>query len=48
MLAHLSDKNNTPRHADAESRLALYRLGAQDDVSLTVAPRRGLCGPVAL
>lgn len=48
MLAHLSDKNNTPRHADAESRLALYRLGAQDDVSLTVAPRRELCGPVAL
>lgn len=48
VLAHLSEKNNTPRHADAESRLALYRLGAQDDVSLTVAPKRGLCGPLML
>ncbi len=48
VLAHLSEKNNTPRHADAESRLALYRLGAQDDVALAVAPRRGLCGPLML
>ncbi len=48
VLAHLSDKNNTPRHADAEARMALYRLGAQDDVSIDVAPRRAALRPVAL
>ncbi len=48
VLTHLSDKNNTPRHADAEARLALYRQGAQDDVSIAVAPRRAALEPVAL
>ena len=48
VLAHLSERNNTPRHAAAETDLALYRVGAQDDVRVTVAPRRAPMQPVML
>ena len=48
VLAHLSERNNTPRHAAAETDLALYRIGVRNEVSVTVAPRRALMQPVML
>ena len=48
VLAHLSEKNNTPRHAERAAHAALCRLGAQDDVGVCVAPRRGALEPVLL